>query len=100
MFLIKEQKEGNTLTLTVEGDITSKTADEFNRSVEGRLKGLDKLILDFAGVGYLTSAGLRIVLYAQQEMEDQDAVMIIRNANDDIIEVFEMTGFSDVLTIE
>ena len=100
MFSVKELREDNTLTLVVEGDITSKTATDLNNSVEGKLKGLDKLILDFAGVGYLTSAGLRVVLYAQQEMEDQDAVMIIRNPNDDIREVFEMTGFSDVLIIE
>ena len=100
MFTIKEERDGNTLTMTLEGKITSKTAPELDAALSGKYDGLEKLIFDFEKLEYLTSAGLRVILTAQQEMEDRDALMVLRNVNSDIQEVFRMTGFGEVLTIE
>ena len=88
MNITEHQGEG-TLLLGLEGRLDTNTAPQLESIVKGRLEGITRLELDFAGLDYLSSAGLRVIL-----------AMIIRNVNDTIMEVFEVTGFSDILTIE
>ena len=63
------------------------------------LPGIEHLVLDFAGLEYLSSAGLRVLLGAQKQMNKQGE-MVIRNVRPEIMEIFDVTGFSDILTIE
>ncbi len=100
MLSINEKMDGNTLTVTLNGKITSTTAPDLTGVLEGKLESLDKLIFDFSGLEYITSAGIRIILNALQTLEEHDAEMVLRNVNDDIMDVFSMTGFLEVLTIE
>jgi anti-anti-sigma factor len=100
MLSINEKMDGNTLTVTLDGKITSTTAPDLTAVLEGKLESLDKLIFDFSGLEYITSAGIRIILNALQTLEEHDAEMVLKNVNDDIMDVFNMTGFLEVLTIE
>ncbi|WP_320957181.1 STAS domain-containing protein [Enterocloster asparagiformis] len=98
MNITEHQGEG-TLLLGLEGRLDTNTAPQLESIVKGRLEGITRLELDFARLDYLSSAGLRVILAAQKIMNHK-GVMIIRNVNDTIMEVFEVTGFSDILTIE
>ena len=98
MNITEHQGEG-TLLLGLEGRLDTNTAPQLESIVKGRLEGIARLELDFAGLDYLSSAGLRVILAAQKIMNHK-GIMIIRNVNDTIMEVFEVTGFSDILTIE
>ena len=98
MNITEHQGEG-TLLLGLEGRLDTNTAPQLESIVKGRLEGIPRLELDFAGLDYLSSAGLRVILAAQKIMNHK-GIMIIRNVNDTIMEVFEVTGFSDILTIE
>ena len=98
MNITEHQGEG-TLLLGLEGRLDTNTAPQLESIVKGRLEGITRLELDFAGLDYLSSAGLRVILSAQKIMNHK-GIMIKRNVNDTIMEVFEVTGFSDILTIE
>ena len=97
---INKNLGGETLTLDIEGRIDTTTAPalegELKRSVTSDVKNL---VLDFAKVEYISSAGLRVLLAAQKVMKKQGS-MVVRNVNEAIMEVFEVTGFADILTIE
>lgn len=97
---INKNLGGATLTLDIEGRIDTTTAP----ALEGELKhsvtsDVKNLVLDFAKVEYISSAGLRVLLAAQKVMKKQGS-MVVRNVNEAIMEVFEVTGFADILTIE
>lgn len=90
--------QGAALTITLEGRLDTSTAPQ----LEGELKslaGVTDLTLDFAALEYLSSAGLRVLLAAQKLMNKQGK-MTLKNVNETIMEVFEVTGFIDILTIE
>ena len=88
-----------TLTLVVTGRVDTKTAPTLEKCVLESLSGVKKLVFDMEGLEYISSAGLRVLLMAQKEMNKQGDLKVI-NVNDDIMEIFEVTGFSDILTIE
>ena len=90
---------GTRLTVTVAGRLNTGTAPEFEEKLIPELKGVEELIIDFADLDYISSAGLRIVLTSQKIMNRQ-GTMVIRNVKPEIYEVFEMTGFVDFLTIQ
>lgn len=96
---IKKTKNGNELTLAVEGRLDTTTAPQLEAELKQELGGVENLKLDFAKLDYLSSAGLRVLLSAQKVMNKQGE-MVIRNVNETIAEIFEITGFSDILTIE
>lgn len=96
---INKKLDGNTLNLTVEGRLDTTTAPQLEGEVKSGLNGVTELIMDFSGLEYISSAGLRVLLSAQKVMNKQGK-MVIRGANEVVKEVFEVTGFSDVLTIE
>ena len=96
---IDKQLNGSELTLTLNGRLDTTTAPELENAIKENINGVTNLVMDFAGLEYLSSAGLRVILSAQKTMNKQGE-MVIRNVNETINEVFEITGFIDILTIE
>ena len=96
---IEKNLNGTELTVTIVGRLDTVTAPQLEAEFKGNINGVEKLVLDFADLEYLSSAGLRVLLAAQKVMNKQGE-MIIKNVNDTINEIFEVTGFIDILTIE
>ena len=95
---INKTVNGAELLLAVEGRLDTATAPQLEAELK-TLDGVESLILDFAALEYLSSAGLRVLLAAQKTMNKQGK-MIVRNVNETIAEVFEITGFANILTVE
>lgn len=98
MKILKEQN-GKTMTLTLEGRLDTTTSPKLEAMLENELGDTTELILNFEHLEYISSAGLRVLLAAQKKMNTQ-GTMIIRNVCETVREVFEITGFSDILTIQ
>ena len=96
---IEKKLNGSELTVAITGRLDTTTAPQLEVSLKESFSNVEKLVLDFAGLEYLSSAGLRVLLMAQKTMNKQGE-MIIKNVNETISEIFEVTGFADVLTIE
>ena len=96
---IEKNLNSTELTVTIVGRLDTTTAPQLEASLKESFEGLTKLVLDFSELEYLSSAGLRVLLQAQKTMNKQGE-MVVRNVNETISEIFEVTGFSDVLTIE
>lgn len=96
---IEKKFDNEELTVTLEGRLDTVTAPSLEEELKGSLDGIKKLVLDFQALEYISSAGLRVLLMAQKTMNKQGS-MVIRNVNETIAEVFEITGFADMLTIE
>lgn len=96
---IIKTRDGETLTITLKGKLDSNTAPELEAELVGAYEGVKLLIWDFEELKYLSSAGLRILLSAQKIMNTQGK-MVLRHVNDIIMETFDMTGFSSILTFE
>ena len=90
---------GSILTIALTGRLDTTTAPQLEAELQSSLAGVSELTLDFSALDYISSAGLRVLLAAQKAMNKQGS-MKIRSVNADIMEVFEITGFSDILTIE
>lgn len=95
---IEKTKNGGSLVLALSGRLDTATSPTLEAEIAS-LDGVDNLTLDFASLEYLSSAGLRVILAMQKKMKEQGK-MTIKNVNDTIMEVFEITGFVDILTIE
>ena len=96
---IEKNLNGAELTVTITGRLDTTTAPQLEAEFKGSINGIEKLVLDFASLEYLSSAGLRVLLAAQKVMNKQGE-MVIRNVNQTVNEIFEVTGFIDILTIE
>lgn len=96
---ITKQLNNKELTLQLEGELNSVTAPEFEEVIKNELNNVDSLIIDLAKLSYLSSAGLRVLLVAQKIMTKKDG-MVVRHPNNEVMEIFSLTGFSDVLNIE
>ena len=96
---IEKNLNGTELTVTIAGRLDTTTAPVLEAEFKQSIPGVEKLILDFTALEYLSSAGLRVLLAAQKAMNKQGE-MIIKNVNETINEIFEVTGFIDILTIE
>lgn len=96
---INTEKNGNEFIISIEGRLDTITAPELETIVKTSLEGIVSLVLDFSKLEYISSAGLRVVLTAQKIM-NKHGKMVIRNVNSNVHEVFDITGFSDILTIE
>lgn len=96
---INVNQEEKKVELTVDGRLDTTTAPELEEVIGNCIEGTEALTFEFADLEYISSAGLRVLLAAQKKMNKQ-GTMVIRNANDVIMEVFEITGFVDILTIE
>jgi len=95
---VTKNLEGSMLTVTVEGRLDTTTAPALEDALKDALGGVEELALDFGQLQYISSAGLRVLLSLQKTMNKQGSMKVC-NANDDIMEVFDITGFTDVLTI-
>jgi len=98
MNIVKKQ-DGSTLTIAVSGRIDTTTAPELESAVNQSIEGITSLVLDFADLDYISSAGLRVLLCAQKIMNKQGDMKVI-HVNESVNQVFEVTGFTDILTIE
>ena len=95
---MKQKKDGGKLTVELEGRLDTTTAPELEEALRASLDGVSELELDLNELVYISSAGLRVLLSAQKTMNKQGS-MVILNANEDLKEIFEVTGFVDILTI-
>ena len=96
---INKTLNANELTMALVGRLDTTTAPNLEGELKASLNGVDSLVMDFAELEYISSAGLRVLLSAQKVMNKQGK-MVVRHVNETILEVFEVTGFTDVLTIE
>ena len=96
---IQNNKNGRALSLALEGRLDTTTAPELDEVLKGSLDGVTELTMDLEKLEYLSSAGLRVLLSAQKTMNKQGS-MVVKNANETIMEIFEITGFSDILNIQ
>lgn len=96
---IKKNANGSALEVCVIGRLDTTTAPQLEVELKESLEGVDNLTLNFAELEYISSAGLRVVLASQKTMNKQGS-MIVKNVSGDIREVLDVTGFSDILTIE
>ncbi|MBQ9468913.1 MAG: STAS domain-containing protein [Clostridia bacterium] len=96
--VINKEVENGRAVIAPEGRLDTVTAPELERVVKDCLPGLTSLVFDFAKLEYISSAGLRVLLSAQKAMNAQGTMKLL-NVNETIMEIFEVTGFSDILTI-
>ena len=96
---IEKYQNGTELTVAPEGRLDTATAPELEKALKESLAGVTELVMDFAKLDYISSAGLRVLLSAHKTMSRQGGMKVI-HVNDIIMEVFEVTGFSDILQIE
>ena len=96
---IEKKLNGTELTVNITGRLDTTTAPQLEAELKQSYAGIEKLVLDFAALEYLSSAGLRVLLQAQKTMNKQGE-LVIRNVNETIKEIFEVTGFIDILTVE
>ncbi len=96
---ITKKLNGTALELAPEGRLDTLSAPELEKVLKESLSGVTSLTLDFAGLEYLSSAGLRVLLSAQKSMNGRGEMKLV-NVNETIMEIFEVTGFTDILTIE
>jgi anti-sigma B factor antagonist len=96
---INKTKEDSKLTVQVEGRIDTTTAPQLETEIKDEISGITDLVIDLKEVAYVSSAGLRVLLSAQKVMNRQGN-MVIKNVNEEVMEIFEVTGFVDILNIE
>ena len=96
---INKSSDKPNLKFSIQGRIDTNTSPELDKAVNESIDGVTNLIFDFEKVEYMSSAGLRVLVSAQKKMNKQGTMKVI-NVGDAIMEIFEVTGFSDILTIE
>ena len=96
---IKKEKDGSRLTIIIAGRIDTVTAHDVDEYINNSLEGVKMLILDFKDVNYVSSAGLRVLLSLQKKMMVKGEMKLI-NVNEAVSDVFEVTGFDEILTYE
>ncbi len=99
MLNISKNENGSELTIALEGRLDTVTSPVLENELKNALVGVSDLIFDMDKLQYISSAGLRVLLSAQKTMNKQGS-MVVRNASEDVREIFDVTGFSDILTIE
>ncbi len=99
MLKINKTCEDAKLTVALEGRLDTTTSPELEKSLQESLDGVSELVMDLAGLEYISSAGLRVLLSAQKQMMKQGSMKVI-HVNETVMEIFEVTGFVDILTIE
>ena len=95
---IEKNVDASNVSFSLEGRLDTMTAPLLESEIQGKLDGVTDLEFNFAKLTYISSAGLRVLLAAQKIMNKQGS-MVIKNVCDEIKEIFEVTGFSDILTV-
>lgn len=90
----------DTITLHMTGRLDTTTAPQLEKALRENLDGIHSITFDFAGIEYISSAGLRVLLSAQKQMNAVGGTMKLIHVNETVMEVFDITGFADILTIE
>lgn len=96
---INIEKENGATVLKIEGRLDTTTAPELEKAINDEGEALKNLVLDFKGVDYISSAGLRVLLTAQKKMNVQGHMELV-NVSESVMDIFEMTGFADILVIK
>ena len=99
MLNINRQTEGNVLTVFLEGRLDTSTSPELEEALKDGLDDVEKLIFDIENLEYISSAGLRVLLSNHKKMASKGG-MVVKNPSDVVSEVFDVTGFADILNIE
>lgn len=97
--IITKTADGSELTVALEGRLDTNTSPELETALKASLDGVKALTLDFEKLEYISSAGLRVLLSAQKQMNKQGSMKLV-HVNEVVMEIFEVTGFLDILTIE
>ena len=96
---VNKNKNGTSVIYAVSGRLDTTSAPELEKIIRTELEGITELTFDLSGLDYISSAGLRILLTAQKTMNAQGS-MKVKGVNEIVAEIFDVTGFSDILTIE
>jgi anti-sigma B factor antagonist len=96
---IGQKKNGNRLEVALLGRLDTNTSPQLDTALSEALPGVTELVFDFSALDYISSAGLRVLLSAQKKMNKQGE-MKVTHAKESVMEIFEVTGFIDILTIE
>ena len=96
---INKEKNGNSLMIAVDGRLDTVTAPQLEEELKASIDGITDLTFDFAKLVYISSAGLRVLLSAQKTMNKQGSMKLV-NVGSEIKDIFDVTGFADILTIE
>ncbi len=95
---ITKTREGNKLTMALEGSLDATTAFKFDKELTASLDGVTEFVLDMEKLEYISSAGLRVLLAAQKTMNDQGTMEVV-HVMEDVMDILKVTGFADALTI-
>ena len=96
---INKKTEGEKLTVYIEGRLDTTTSPELSKELDSSLEGVTQLVFDCTQLEYISSSGLRVLLSAQKAMNGK-GTMVVKNVSEMVMEVFEITGFTDILSIE
>lgn len=96
----KTIKNGHELTVTVEGQLDAVTSEEFLQKIEQELEGIDAIVIDCAGLEYISSAGLRALIALSNDLGDQDGAITLKNVGEQVSEVLRLTGMHEIFTID
>ena len=94
------EKNGDTLTVTLMKKLDTSTSPILEKEIMPYIEGTSNIIIDLKNVEYISSRGMRVILALAQEMSDKNGSLRLTNANDDIMEIFEMVGFVDFVQID
>ncbi len=97
---ITKEKNGDVLTVAIDGELTLKTAPELAEELSDELDSIKELIIDLKDCGYTSSAGLRVLLNSYQVLDDNGGKMVLKNVNKVFMDILESTGFLDFLEVE
>jgi anti-sigma B factor antagonist len=97
---IKVNTNGASKTVMLNGRLDTTTAPQLEKELAGQFDGTQEMIFDLENLQYISSAGLRVLLSTQKKINSQGASMIIRHVNDMVMEILDVTGFLDILTVE
>ena len=96
---IQKEYKDNQLTISLEGRLDILTSSELEAALAGALDGVEKLVFDMSKLEYISSAGLRVLLSTQKKLVSRGGQMLCKDLNETVKEVFEVTGFSDIIRI-
>ena len=95
---INKTNEGEKLTISIEGRLDTTTSPELSKELDSSLEGVTQLVFDLEKLDYISSSGLRVLLSAQKAMNGK-GTMVVKNVSEMVMEVFDITGFTDILNI-
>ncbi len=96
---INQKQEDSRLTISIDGRLDTTTSPELSKVLDASIEGVTELIFDLTRLEYISSSGLRVLLSAQKAMNSR-GTMVVKNVSEMVMEVFDITGFTDILTFE